>query len=134
MSLLQTYLHIFTAPRSAKRLQKEVEQERQAANASEAENVPPASTNIQECAHKKRRVVSSTSGKSVANKLRMRRVTPRSIGYAAVQHRFALSDAPSWNDTDGDFDYILYYNNIIDWFENTLGPVAQKEVDDLLEW
>jgi hypothetical protein len=44
-----------------------------------------------------------------------------------------LSDAPTWNEVDGDFDYILYYYNILDWFEN-VGPIGQKEVDELLAW
>ncbi|KAF7372465.1 hypothetical protein MVEN_00108100 [Mycena venus] len=133
MSLLQTHMHLFTAPASAKKLKDQVDKERQAANGSDAENVRPSDNN--ERPHKKRRVTApATSKKCVANKIAMRHVTPRSIAYAAVHHRFALSDAPSWNEVDGDFDYVLYYNNILDWFQNAPGPVAQKEVDDLLVW
>ncbi|KAF7372505.1 hypothetical protein MVEN_00112400 [Mycena venus] len=129
----QTHMHLFTAPASAKKLKEQINKERQAANGSDAENVRPSDINERPC--KKRRVTApATSKKSVANKIAMRHVTGRSIAYAAVHHRFALSDAPSWNEVDGDFDYILYYNNIIDWFENAPGPIAQKEVDDLLAW
>ncbi|KAJ6589554.1 hypothetical protein B0H19DRAFT_1249085 [Mycena capillaripes] len=125
-SLLQTYLHIFTAPKSAVKLQTE--------DASDAENVQPSSASTEPPRKKRKVAARTTSKKSVANKIHLRRVTPRSIAYAAVQHRFALSDAPAWNETDGDFDYILYYNNIVDWFEAAPGPVAQKEVDELLVW
>ncbi|KAJ7689716.1 hypothetical protein B0H17DRAFT_849093, partial [Mycena rosella] len=50
------------------------------------------------------------------------------------KHRFSLSDALQWNEQDGDFDYVLYYNNIVDWFEASPGPIAQKKVDELLAW
>ncbi|KAK7031882.1 hypothetical protein R3P38DRAFT_2522164, partial [Favolaschia claudopus] len=134
MSLLQTYLHIFTAPKSAKSMQAEADKEREAAR-SDVENIQPASIDSASRPKKRRKVAASTASKKcVANKLHLRRVTPRSIAYAAVHHRFALSDAPSWNDTDGDFEYIAYYNNIVDWFEDVPGPIAQKEVDDLLAW
>ncbi|KAJ7025188.1 hypothetical protein C8F04DRAFT_1191757 [Mycena alexandri] len=121
LSLLQTYLHIFTSPKSAVKLETDAEQ-------PETENIPPSEP------PRKKRKVTQVGKKSVAAKVSMRRVTPRSIAYAAVHHRFALSDAPQWNETDGAFDYILYYNNIVDWFEDAPGPVAQKTVDDLLAW
>ncbi|KAJ7934816.1 hypothetical protein B0H13DRAFT_2305276 [Mycena leptocephala] len=133
MSLLQTYLHIFTAPKSAVKLQDEADNERIAtADSFSTENVPP-SRNAEPPAKRRKVAAAQSSKKSVASKIRMRRVTPRSIAYAAVHHRFALSDAPTWNEVDGDFDYILYYYNILDWFEN-VGPIGQKEVDELLAW
>ncbi|KAF8189080.1 hypothetical protein K438DRAFT_1473351, partial [Mycena galopus ATCC 62051] len=134
-SLVKTYLHIFTAPQSAKKYQPEHDMERGAGNTSDTENVRPSSS-IDEPPRKKRRTVAppGSSKKSVASKVSMASVTPRSIAYAAVQHRFALSDASHWNEMDGTFSYIAYYNNIVDWFEDAPGPIAQKEVDDLLAW
>ncbi|KAG1723066.1 hypothetical protein EDD22DRAFT_790205, partial [Suillus occidentalis] len=39
--------------------------------------------------------------------------------------RFALSSVSSWRTIDGDFDYEAFWNNIVDFFEDTPGPVAQ---------
>ncbi|KAJ6448152.1 hypothetical protein C8R45DRAFT_1134461 [Mycena sanguinolenta] len=134
-SLLQTYLHLFTAPQSAKKLKDEADREKRVVNASEPENVCPESASEDAQPPRKRsRLAPSTSKKSVAHKINLRHVTPRSLAYACVHHRFALSDASSWNDVDGDFDYVAYYNNIVDWFENAPGPRAQKEADELLVW
>ncbi|KAJ6557054.1 hypothetical protein DFH09DRAFT_1365457 [Mycena vulgaris] len=123
LSLVQTFMHIFTSPKSADKLQAEGDEEN--AQPSESTGEPP---------RKKRKRPVAASKSSVATKIGMRRVTSRSIGYAAVEHRFNLSDAPQWNEVDGDFDYALYYNNIVDWFEAPPGPVAKKAVDELLAW
>jgi hypothetical protein len=83
----------------------------------------------------------------------MRTVTPRAIAYVAVQVstkyiidkmtdtkslpvelRFALSSATSWNEDDGYFSYPVFYNTILDFFENTPGPTAQAHVKALLNW
>ncbi|KAJ6465483.1 hypothetical protein C8R45DRAFT_939672 [Mycena sanguinolenta] len=137
-SLLQTYLHLFTAPQSAKKLQEEADKEKRLVNASEpdSENVRPSASEDAQPPRKKRRLAAApvTSKKSVASKISLRHVTPRSLAYACVHHRFALSDAASWNEVDGDFEYVVYYNNIVDWFENAPGPVAQKEAAELLAW
>jgi hypothetical protein len=50
------------------------------------------------------------------------------------QVRFALSSISSWRTVDGDFDYESFWNNIVDYFEDVPGPVAQRKVDKLLEW
>lgn len=50
------------------------------------------------------------------------------------QVRFALSSLSSWRTVDGDFDYESFWNNIVDYFEDVPGPVAQRKVDKLLEW
>ena len=50
------------------------------------------------------------------------------------QVRFALSSISSWRTVDGDFDYEAFWNNIVDFFEDVPGPVAQRRVDKLLEW
>ena len=83
----------------------------------------------------------------------MRLVTPRAIAYVAVQVssasrgegisltdntftqlRFSLSSATSWNENDGCFSYPVFYNNVVDFFEHTPGPMAQAEVRTLLSW
>ncbi|KAG1898547.1 uncharacterized protein F5891DRAFT_1190619 [Suillus fuscotomentosus] len=70
----------------------------------------------------------------VASIIDMRKVTPRTIAYAVCQIRFALSNVTSWRTVDGDFDYQIFWNNIVDFFESPPGPAAQARVKDLLEW
>ncbi|KAG2128479.1 hypothetical protein BD769DRAFT_1356470 [Suillus cothurnatus] len=48
--------------------------------------------------------------------------------------RFALSSVTSWRTVDGDFDYEIFWNNIVDFFEAVPGPAAQRRVTKLLEW
>ncbi|KAG1846724.1 hypothetical protein C8R48DRAFT_616215 [Suillus tomentosus] len=48
--------------------------------------------------------------------------------------RFALSCVSSWRTVDGDFDYELFWNNVVDYFEVVPGPVTKRRVDKLLEW
>lgn len=104
-------------------------------------------------AHRKksRRNRAPTRG-HVANLIGMKTVTPRSIAYVCVQvsfpltyHltlltvncsqlRFALSNASAWHEIDACFNYINFYNNIVDFFEMTPGPAAQKRTQELLEW
>ena len=90
--------------------------------------------------------------KDVAMGLHMNeQVTPRSIAYAAVQVRlnfissrdvhlrrrqlvFALSDATQWVQVHQGFDYCSFYYFIIDYFEDTSGPIAQKKAQELLKW
>ncbi|KAG0696984.1 hypothetical protein DFH29DRAFT_1004123 [Suillus ampliporus] len=70
----------------------------------------------------------------VASIIGMRKVTPHAIAYAACQIRFALSSITSWRTMDGDFDYELFWNIIVDFFEDPPGPAARDRVDELLEW
>ncbi|KAG2142499.1 hypothetical protein BD769DRAFT_1348560 [Suillus cothurnatus] len=48
--------------------------------------------------------------------------------------RFALSNITSWRTVDADFDYQLFWNNIVDFFEDAPGPAALARVNALLEW
>ncbi|KAG2746088.1 hypothetical protein P692DRAFT_201691761, partial [Suillus brevipes Sb2] len=48
--------------------------------------------------------------------------------------RFALSSVSSWRTVDGDFDYEVFWNNVVDFFEDTPGPVTKRKVEKLLEW
>ncbi|KAG2128407.1 hypothetical protein BD769DRAFT_1667510 [Suillus cothurnatus] len=70
----------------------------------------------------------------IASIIGMRKVTPRAIAYTACQVRFALSCITSWRTVDGDFDYQLFWNNIVDFFKDALGPAAQVRLNGLLEW
>ncbi|KAG1786404.1 uncharacterized protein HD556DRAFT_1449785 [Suillus plorans] len=70
----------------------------------------------------------------VASIINMRKVTPHSIAYVVCQVRFALSSISSWRTIDGDFNYEVFWNNIVDFFEDVPGPVAQRRVSKLLEW
>ncbi|KAG2752983.1 hypothetical protein P692DRAFT_20724342 [Suillus brevipes Sb2] len=70
----------------------------------------------------------------VASIISMKKVTPRSIAYIVCQVRFALSSVSSWRTVDGDFDYEAFWNNTVDFFEMSPGPVAERRVTTLLEW
>ncbi|KAG1846952.1 hypothetical protein C8R48DRAFT_598315 [Suillus tomentosus] len=48
--------------------------------------------------------------------------------------RFALSNLTSWRTVDGDFDYHIFWNNVVDFFEDAPGPAARARVNKLLEW
>ncbi|KAG2120017.1 hypothetical protein DEU56DRAFT_760922 [Suillus clintonianus] len=70
----------------------------------------------------------------VASIIGMRKVTPRAIAYATCQIRFALSNITSWRALDGDFDYQIFWDNIMDFFDDAPGPAARARVRELLEW
>ncbi|KAG2745192.1 hypothetical protein P692DRAFT_20742051 [Suillus brevipes Sb2] len=72
--------------------------------------------------------------KHVAQIIHMDKVTPRSIAYVACQIRFALSSVSSWRTIDGDFDYVHFWRNIVDFFEKAPGREANNRVTKLLEW
>ncbi|KAG1876134.1 hypothetical protein C8R48DRAFT_591681 [Suillus tomentosus] len=48
--------------------------------------------------------------------------------------RFALSSVTSWRSVDGDFDYVPFWQNIVDFFERPPGRAAHRKVDQLLAW
>ncbi|KAJ7785093.1 hypothetical protein DFH07DRAFT_948173 [Mycena maculata] len=75
-----------------------------------------------------------TPKRSVATLIGLKRVTGRSIAYAAVQYRVALSDSRQWDQYNGSFDYNEFYNKVVDYFESPPGPVAKLEVDRLLDF
>ncbi|KAG1775013.1 hypothetical protein EV702DRAFT_1047322 [Suillus placidus] len=54
------------------------------------------------------------------------------IGMRKIQ--FALSHITSWRTVDGDFNYHIFCDNIVDFFEDPPGPAAQARVKTLLEW
>ncbi|KAJ7721600.1 hypothetical protein B0H16DRAFT_1277063, partial [Mycena metata] len=81
----------------------------------------------------KKAKASATPKRSVAAIIGLNQVTGRSIGYAAVQLRVALSDQHHWEESDGSFDYIEFYNNVVDYFEFPPGPRAKVRVAQLLD-
>ncbi|KAG1790438.1 uncharacterized protein HD556DRAFT_1242329 [Suillus plorans] len=48
--------------------------------------------------------------------------------------RFALSSVTSWRSMDGDFDYVQFWCNVVNFFERAPGRAAQRNVDCLLKW
>lgn len=50
------------------------------------------------------------------------------------QVRFALSGVSSWRTVDGDFDYEIFWTNIVTFFEVVPGPVTRRKMNALLEW
>ncbi|KAG1760283.1 hypothetical protein EDD22DRAFT_781361 [Suillus occidentalis] len=48
--------------------------------------------------------------------------------------RFALSSVTSWRTVDGDFDYIPFWNTIVDFFERPPGRTARRKTEQLLAW
>ncbi|KAG2046630.1 hypothetical protein BDR06DRAFT_845756, partial [Suillus hirtellus] len=53
---------------------------------------------------------------------------------ACTKLRFALSSVTSWRSVDGNFDYVLFWQHIVDFFERPPGRIAQQKVDQLLAW
>lgn len=51
-----------------------------------------------------------------------------------LQLRFALSNASAWCENDGSFNYISFYNNVVDYFELPLGVESQSSTDSLVLW
>lgn len=118
--LVQAFKAIFTSPSSA----KEVAGDGDGDGANIIEN--------------NRRAKKDISGKKVkthvAQIIKMHRVSPRSIAYVACQLRFALSSITSWRSVDGDFDYVQFWCNVVDFFEKAPGRAAQRNADCLLKW
>ncbi|KAG1838949.1 hypothetical protein C8R48DRAFT_679974 [Suillus tomentosus] len=83
---------------------------------------------IENCRCARRRSDQAKVKTCVASIIGMRKVTPRAIAYTACQIRFALSNITSWRTVDRDFDYQIFWNNIVDFFEVPPG------VNQLLEW
>ncbi|KAG1875953.1 hypothetical protein C8R48DRAFT_591541 [Suillus tomentosus] len=51
-----------------------------------------------------------------------------------LQIRFALSSITSWRNVDGDFNYEIFWSNVVDFFKDAPGPAARARVNELLEW
>ncbi|KAJ6621676.1 hypothetical protein B0H10DRAFT_2215032 [Mycena sp. CBHHK59/15] len=112
--LLMVYKYIFTSPHSAKSM---------STNTVNGENVDPSTATAAPKNKRGKKKTVSKSKRSVAALIGMTRVSGRSIAYAAVQYR-----------NDGAFDYVQFYDNIVDYFESAPGPIAKLEVAQLLDW
>ncbi|KAG1857425.1 hypothetical protein F4604DRAFT_1882988 [Suillus subluteus] len=118
--LLKMFKYIFTSPTSA-----ELDDQEQTSPAMLSTQGPP----------KQRRTDGERRTRcDVAGLLNMKSVQPRSIAYAAVQLRFALSSTGSWRIVDDEFNHQEFYDNIVDFLELAATSDAVKEVEDLLLW
>ncbi|KAJ7146777.1 hypothetical protein C8R44DRAFT_18644 [Mycena epipterygia] len=123
--LLMVWKYIFTSPISVKTTM----QEETAPSTSS-----PRSPRGRGRPKRNARRAAPTPKRSVASIIGLTRVSGRSIAYACVQYRVALSDQHHWEEQDGSFDYIQFYNNVVDYFEFPPGPIAKKDVARLLDW
>ena len=91
--------------------------------------------------------------RNVTSILKMWSVQPHAITYVAIQvsffcdhftwyinltvglHlRFALSSCTFWTIKDDNFDYEIFYHNIVDWFELPTSAARSREVKKILHW
>ncbi|KAG1719233.1 hypothetical protein EDB19DRAFT_1919191 [Suillus lakei] len=113
--LVQAFKAIFTSPSSA----KEVADEGNGANII-ANN---QCVNKDLYSHKRVKM-------HIAQIIKMNKVTPHSIAYVACQLRFTLSSVTLWRSIDGDFDYIPFWQTIVDFFEWPPGCAAHQKVSN----
>ncbi|KAG1894575.1 uncharacterized protein F5891DRAFT_1130914 [Suillus fuscotomentosus] len=118
--LLKTFKYIFTSPTSAEM--------------DEQEQLSPEVLSMQGRPKQRRTDGEHRTHSNVAGLLNMKSVQPRSIAYAAVQLRFALSSTGSWHIVDDEFNHQEFYDNIVDFLELAVTSDAAKEVEDLLLW
>ncbi|KAI6003463.1 hypothetical protein F5J12DRAFT_722550, partial [Pisolithus orientalis] len=116
------FLHIFTSPSSA-------------ASKSAIHNIDEESQHTTEPMRKRQRGPSEKcTCAHITALLRMKSVSPHAIAYAAVQLQYALSSASSWHIIDKDFNYELFYHNIVSFFEDVHNVVEKAKIDELLLW
>ncbi|KAJ7131817.1 hypothetical protein C8R43DRAFT_1133490 [Mycena crocata] len=133
MILLKVYKFIFTSPLSVKTMPDgDVAMGARAPAAGSSSQAAPALAS--KAGKKNLKKTGSKSKRNVAAIIGLKAATGRSIAYAAVHYRVALSDAHHWDDHDGDFDYTQFYNNIVEYFEFPPGPRARADVERLLDW
>ncbi|KIK36036.1 hypothetical protein CY34DRAFT_95144, partial [Suillus luteus UH-Slu-Lm8-n1] len=116
--LIQGYKAVFTSPSSAKDIEGD----------GDGLDV------IQNNRHARRSSCELKVKKHVAQIINMEKVTARSITYIVCQVRFALSSVTSWRAFDGDFDYVQFWQTVVDFFERPPGRDAWRRVDRLLKW
>ncbi|KAG1730566.1 hypothetical protein EDD22DRAFT_960706 [Suillus occidentalis] len=117
--LVQAFKAIFTSPSSAKEV------------ANEGDGADTIANNQ----HAKMQLFYGKKVKThVAQIINMHKVTPRLIAYVSCQLHFALSSVTSWHTVDGDFDYIPFWNTIVDFFEWPPGHTARRKTEQLLAW
>ncbi|KAF8993079.1 hypothetical protein BDQ17DRAFT_1253205 [Cyathus striatus] len=120
--LVKAFKHIFTSPNSANEISLEDDD-----GNSEDENSKP--TKRCKTSGKRRR-----GRRTVAERLNMTTVTPRTIAYVCIHVHFAMSCAEEWSNESEGFSYPDFYYFIVDFFEDTTGPEARKRTKKLLAW
>ncbi|KAG1884292.1 hypothetical protein F4604DRAFT_1919418 [Suillus subluteus] len=116
--MVQAFKAVFTSPSSAKKADRD-------GNGADV---------LENNRHAQRQLNQVKVKTCVASIINMRKVTPHSLAYVVCQVRFALSSVSSWCTIDSDFDYEVFWNNVVDFFKDIPGPVAQRRVTKLLEW
>ncbi|KAF9492667.1 hypothetical protein BDN71DRAFT_1433033 [Pleurotus eryngii] len=110
--IVQGLRHVFTSPSSVFQ------------STTERENEPPAKK-----ARKK------PTKQTVAQLMGMKHVTPRSVAYIAVLIHFSLTDAENWCINYNGFNYLGFYNAIVDYFETATPDTDEYEnMQDILAW
>jgi len=120
--LVKTFKHIYTSPASAKDVS--------IAENEDAEN----DSNQLNCTTRRVSKRKKATRKPVAATLRMSKVTPRALAYAATQLAFALCNAENWCLEHNGCNFQLLYETIVDYFEAVENPLKRTERDQLLEW
>lgn len=134
---LQAFKAIFTSPSSA----------------SQAEGDGDGADILENNRHAQCRLDQTKVKTCVASIINMRKFMPRAIAYIVCRVRkyncfdfyfqnltiqrqvhFALSSISSWHTVDGDFNYEIFWCNIIDFCENVPGAVTRRKINKLLEW
>ncbi|KAK7024546.1 hypothetical protein VNI00_016221 [Paramarasmius palmivorus] len=119
--MVRTFKHIFTSSSSALLYTGEDDP------SSDTENTTQA-------LRKRRRIiVKEPSKKNVASLLGMTTVTPRAIAYTVVMLHFALTNATYWNLINDGFNYAIFYDFIVDTFEDR-ELTGEDEAKELLQW
>ncbi|KAG9225624.1 hypothetical protein CCMSSC00406_0003127 [Pleurotus cornucopiae] len=104
--------HVFTSPSSVFQ------------STTERENEPPAKK-----ARKK------PTKQTVAQLMGMKHVTPRAIAYIAVLIHFSLTDAENWCIDYNGFNYLGFYNTIVDYFETATPDTDEYDhMQGILAW
>ncbi|KAK7024173.1 hypothetical protein VNI00_016551 [Paramarasmius palmivorus] len=119
--MVRTFKHIFTSSSSALLYT--------------GEDDPSSDTeNTTQPLRKRRQIIAKEpSKKNVASLLGMTTVTPRAIAYTAVMLHFALTNAAYWNLINDGFNYAIFYDFIVDTFEDR-ELTGEDEVKELLQW
>ncbi|KAF9043142.1 hypothetical protein BJ165DRAFT_1405518 [Panaeolus papilionaceus] len=114
--LVQTYCAIFTSPTSSEEFEDGESEDGPVRKKVKAKFKKATKTNVATILH--------MSGN----------VTPRSIAYAAVMLVFNLTDATQWMETYNGFNFRVFWNFIVDYFEDTPDERASKKAAALLKW
>ncbi|KDR66439.1 hypothetical protein GALMADRAFT_283872 [Galerina marginata CBS 339.88] len=116
--LVQVYCSIFTSP-------------------SSADGLEDLDESVDRPARKKKK----TSGQKNATKTNVAtllnmdgRVSSRSIAYAAVLLVFNLTDATQWVEVYNGFNFVMFYNFLVDYLEVFRNDAKKNRVEGLLAW